>query len=260
MKNENYSLNQDLLEPLEEYKKPEEELFELPDLESGKSLFSKVCCPSCDKEVPADHLNINDKIAKCGNCNVVFPFNSTIEGFQTTPTKMKQEILRPEGIELFYYKDEMEISYRRSFSIADALVFSLGPLMTIPIIGSILETSTSLLLVMLALTPIIFLTFFIVQRLRQKKYISVDKKQLIIHAKPNFLSKNNIYKISDIDQVYVKKKEGMELWEVMMIIDEGKGQKHVNLSVLKSAPKAKFLEQEIERHIGIQDREVPGEI
>ncbi len=247
------------LEPLEEYKQPQEELFELPDLESAKPLFTKICCPSCNKEMPGDHINIHDKIAKCGDCNVVFPFQNMIKG-REEPQKVKQDILRPEGIDLFYYKDELELTFRKSFSPLD-IVFSVVGFqlsLTTLIIG--VGSGASFIGMLIALLPISFLIFFLIQRFRQKMHLSINDRRLIIYSKPNFLSKNRSYRIQDINQVFVKKETTAPIWSVMMMIDEGKGQKPVKLSTLKSASKAKFLEQEIERHLGIQNVDVPGEV
>jgi hypothetical protein len=65
--------------------------------------------------------------------------------------------------------------------------------------------------------------------------------------------------VNDIDQVYIKKKNGLN--SIYMIVDNPTGQKHIRLIAgLDSISKARFLEQEIERHIGIVDRPVPEEI
>jgi hypothetical protein len=65
--------------------------------------------------------------------------------------------------------------------------------------------------------------------------------------------------VNDIDQVYIKKEN--ERHSIYMIVDNPTGQKHIRLITgLESVSKARYLEQEIERHIGIVDRPVPEEI
>ena len=80
-------------EPIEEYKLKLQEL----SLES-KPEFKRIKCPSCNSDIPADNLNINDKIAKCNSCDIIFPFHKNIAELLSSK-KPQQEVLRPEGIE-----------------------------------------------------------------------------------------------------------------------------------------------------------------
>lgn len=247
------------MEPEEKYKKPEDDFLDLPDLEFEKPPISKICCPSCDGEIPGAHLNINDKIAKCESCNVVFPFTSMIQGLDVVPQKMKQEILRPEGIELFYYKDDLEMSFRRLFSPGDIIMSTLGLQASFAAIMIAAESGASLMGTLFAWMPLAFLIFFVIQRIRQKLYINISNQKLALYSKPSFMTKTKVFQVADIKQVYVNKSNKSTYWEVMMIKDEGRGQKHIKLAQLKSATKAKFIEQEIENQLGIQDVVVPGE-
>lgn len=246
------------MEPLEEYKQPHKEIFDLPDLEPGKSLFFKVCCPSCDQEVPADHLNIQDKIGKCDNCHVVFPFDAQLKGFSQVPQKLKQEILRPEGIDLFTYKDELELSFRSTMSITDILVVCFGAMPVIPLLGEGLEKGLIIPVTIGLILSLLLVAYFLL-RWGQKKYVTINQHQILMETKPKFLSRTKTYDSQDVSQVYVYKNPNGPYWEVKMIVDEGRGQKHIKLTTLNSASKASFLEQEIERHLGIQDVVVPEE-
>ncbi len=245
-------------EPLEEYKL---------DLKTIKpefpKVFKKICCPSCNSDVPADNLNINDKIAKCNDCNVVFPFQEDIAHFDTTPKKIKQEILRPEGIELFYYKDELDISFNQPDSWLDVLLAIISPFLIFGSFGSTAAFITKgipLYKPLMILIPTVLAIWYILQRYyyqKHKVHITIDDRNLYMQWRPKKLHKDKTYRIRDIDQVYVKKGEFGR--NIFMIVDGKDGQKHVKLTTVKSVSKAKFLEQEIERHLGIQDREVPEE-
>lgn len=241
------------------YKQPKEtERFKLPDLELPK-LYTKICCPACEKEVVSDNLNINDKIAKCGSCNAVFPFADDLQQFDLMPKKIKQEIMRPEGIDLFYYKEELEVSFRRLFRPWEIFFSIVGGQIGFGFLTGITSSATTILGKLFGFVPLIMLALFLVTRLRQKTYLNVTDKKLIISHKPNFLNKVKIYRVENIDQVYVKKSTKSSAWEVMLLINEGNGQKHVSLSTVRSASKAKFLEQELERYLMIQDVVVPEE-
>ena len=54
-------------EPLEKYKYKDR--LELDDLQSEtKKKFEKICCPSCSKDIEAQDLNLENKVAKCSSC------------------------------------------------------------------------------------------------------------------------------------------------------------------------------------------------
>jgi len=111
----------------------------------------------------------------------------------------------------------------------------------------------------MAFVVLICLLSYLILRVTQKKYVTVNDRYVIIQLKPKFLSKIKVYNVQDIDQIYVYKNPNGSYWDVKMILNEGKGQKHVKLTTLNSASKAKFLEQEIEQHLQIQDVVVPEE-
>ena len=98
-------------EPIEEYK-PIEKL-ELKGFQKElPKVFKKINCPSCAKEVTADNLNLQNSVAKCGNCNVIFSIEEEVEKVKTKK-EMKQEIFRPEGIDLFSFRDDLEITVQQ---------------------------------------------------------------------------------------------------------------------------------------------------
>ena len=99
------------------------------NLEKEQS-FYKILCPSCKNEVKSNDLNINDKIAKCGACNVVFSFQEMVNNLFTNPTKIKQEIIRPEGIDLFYLKDELDITVQQLYPHGLAILAGLMSMLT----------------------------------------------------------------------------------------------------------------------------------
>lgn len=249
------------MEPLDDYKNPiEKELFDLPDLEAAPSKpFTKICCPSCNSEIAAANLNINDKIGKCDGCNAVFPFTQELQLFNTTTQKVKQEILRPEGIEMFYYKDELDISFNQPDSWAEWLFYLIIPFIVVPPSMGMAESGAGAAAMILpALAFFIAMVYFFRSK-KHKVFVTIDKQYLNIAWRPTKLIKDKKYAVRDINQLYVKKRKDTSSWNVWMIVDKGKGQEHVKLTSLKSISKAKFLEQEIERQLGIQDVVVPEE-
>ena len=112
-------------QPEEQYK-PAEKL-ELKNIKREiPKVFKKVHCPSCEEEVLADDLNLQNSIAKCGSCNVIFSIEEEVEGVKAKQ-EIKQEFFRPEGIDLFHYKDDLDITIQQHLQGLDAAGIMLLP-------------------------------------------------------------------------------------------------------------------------------------
>jgi len=224
-------------------------------------VFKKICCPSCTDEVPADNININDKIAKCNHCDVVFPFHQDITDFQDT-TKIRQEVIRPEGIDVFHFQDELEISVRQPGTafVLDYLGVTLFPLFAFLMTMIFFDggkVALAVPLILWALTGLSSIRLF--NRSKYKIHLTIDQQDLHVYWRPKNFHKDKSYAVADIDQVYIKSIDGHN-FGVFMIVNGIDGQKHVTLvQYAGSRSKAQYLEQEIESHLGITDRRVPEE-
>lgn len=240
--------------PLEKHKLELKEI----DLDSSP-FYKKIGCPSCGSDVPASHLNIDDKIAKCGGCDVVFSFQQEVDDL-TTPMAAKQEILRPEGIDLFHYKGELDISMQQPISVPEAIMGGVLPMFALMFsLIYFLKDNEIPGLIPLIFGILAFLALFnLLHRSKQKIFIHIDDRHLSIKRRPSKMIKDQEYRISEIDQLYVKAIGAHHF--VYMIVDSPLGQKHVKLvSNIESTSKARYLEQEIEKQLGILDRKVPEE-
>ncbi len=112
-------------QPVDQYKPAEKLELEQIKKEFPK-VFRKINCPSCKQDIPADHLNLQNSLAKCGNCNVIFSIEEEVKTVQTKE-EMKQEVFRPEGIDLFYYKDDLDITVQQHIHGVDAAGLFLLP-------------------------------------------------------------------------------------------------------------------------------------
>jgi hypothetical protein len=108
------------------------------------------------------------------------------------------------------------------------------------------------------------LTYFVIAGYVNKTYITISYDSLAVQHKPLPFPGAQILKTSDIKQLYSKEKiyhgrNGTSCsYEIHVITHSGKTVKL--LSGLSSSEEALFLEQEIEKHLGIQDQVVRGEI
>ena len=227
-----------------------------------KPSFYKIPCPSCSENVLATNLNINDKIAKCDDCNVVFSFQETIKNLLTGKEEVKQKIIRPEGIDLFYFQDELDITIQQPYSILEGVVGGIGiPLALLFMVLAFLKPG---------LFPIIIAAFFSlisaypiyswINHSKQKIYISINDQFLNIEWRPKKGNKDKSYDRYDIDQFYVSRNPNTGYFEIRMVLNGLEGQKHVGLFPVMNLTKAKYLEQEIERHLGITNKKVLEEI
>ena len=237
-------------EPIEKYKL---ELKELPKL--AVQPYTKITCPSCQKDLPADHLNINDKIAKCGECHVVFPFHETVAQFDINKKKFKQELIQPEGIDISYFRNEMDISIQQSGGWGWVLFFVvfLAAIMTFVFFKGKASFWFPAITWLLTLYPLVNL----VNQSKHKIFVNIDDYYVTIKWRPKNFMKDRSYNVQEIDQLYVHQVPDTGLYNLFMIVNTPEGQKHVKvIPMVGSLSKARYIEQEIERHLGITDRVV----
>jgi len=245
-------------EPIKQYK-PAEQL-ELPKIKKELSkVFKRVSCPSCAEALNAEHLDLPDKVAKCGSCHVIFSIAEDVESLKVKK-ETRQEIFRPVGIDLFYYKGKMEITLKQN--IHGLETFLLGMSVIIAPLATMLYVKKGISIYWPVLFGIstLFFIFRMFTYLKAKTYVDINEKSLTIKHRPNNLKKDLSFPAEDIDQIYIKYSEGMGYYMVNMIVNGTKGQQHVNLVNVDTISKAKYLEQEIENHLGIEDRRVPEEM
>ena len=244
-------------------KQPEEQYKPAEKLELKKfkkefpKVFKKVHCPSCEEEVNSDDLNLQNSLAKCASCNVIFSIEEEVESVKTKK-EMKQEIFRPEGIDLFHYNDDLDITIQQHIQGLDAagLIF----LPTLAFFAFILHFAKGIPLYY----PIIFTLgalYFIYRALnysKNKTYIDINNRSLNIKSRPRNFKKDKSFDADEIDQLYVRHAvDGSGYYSIYMIINSLEGQKHEKLISVNTLSKAKYLEQEIERYLNIEHREVP---
>jgi len=243
--------------PLEHYKPAEKLQLKTIKQDSPKP-FTMVSCPSCSSEIEANNIDLPSKTAKCNNCNAIFSVEQEIASFQT-PSEMKQEILRPEGIDLFYFKDDLDITVQKNMASA----LDLAGIMFFPFLSAIFialffqNVVPFFITVIFTLAALYFIYRAFVYR-KDKIHIDINDRHITIKNRPKNLIKDKVFDTDSVDQLYIKTVAHYN--KIYMITNGPSGQRHEQLITVNSLAKAKYLEQEIERHLGIEDRKVPGEI
>jgi hypothetical protein len=254
--NTNTVQNSKAMQP-EELEKFKPDLKQVPLPLPAQTASTTIHCPSCGQQAQAEQININDKIAKCQQCHNVFSFQNEVSQL-LKKENVKQEILRPEGIDVFRFKNELDISMEQPITVLEVLTMSILPIFVFLFTALFFKGKIGIVLPIISW--LLALVFFsnLALHARHKVHLNISDRFLSIKWRPNKLHKDQFYPVQDIDQVYVKKEH--EQFHVYLILNGDDGQKHVKLiGGLPNASKARFLEQEIEWHLGIEDREVPEE-
>ncbi|MFK7772254.1 MAG: IBR domain-containing protein [Saprospiraceae bacterium] len=239
-------------EPIEEYKLKLKNLSLEPKIE-----FKRIKCPSCDAIVHGEHLNINDKIAKCNSCHIVFPFHEKISELLDSK-KPKQEIIRPEGIEIFEYRDELEMSIQQPLALFDVIPLIIISFITFILTMVFFKKGIPIFIPLTSWILTMFPVYNLFQRKHHKIFFNIDEKYLHIKWRPKKWNRDRKFELKNIDQIYIKTVNGRN--SIFMITNGPDGQKHTRLfTQIMSLSKARYLEQEMEKHLGIKDREVPEE-
>lgn len=244
----------------EKFKESYKYKLDLPELEfkpsSEKS--AKISCPSCDAQVPVKDINIHDHIGKCGQCNTVFSIETQIEHLKQ---KSKNELLKkPKGLEVFKFGNEVEFSLNQPLNILEVLGVTLIPFLAIVLTIPWLTKSASYILPLTAWSVAILFILNVLTLKWQKLYFIIDKrrKKFDVIRKPRKLYRNTSYDLSEIVQFYVSKPADYAL---TMVLNTPNGHKHINLVTgYKKVSEVRYLEQELEEHLGIENKTVPEEV
>jgi len=179
---------------------------------------------------------------------------------KTVKQQLKQELIRPEGIDITHFRNELDIAIQQSGGWGWMLFFFVFLALFITLITFNGATNMPILVPALTWLATLYPLINLINHSEHKIYVNIDDHYISIKWRPKHFMKDKSFAVQDVDQVYVKKVPDMEYYEIYMIVNSFKGQKHVKLiQYLRNLSKAKYLEQEIERHLGITDRVVREE-
>lgn len=225
----------------------------------AKDEFEKVKCPSCDSSVTADEININDKIAKCNSCNVVFAIDEVVKKLKT---KSLQDVAieQPDGIEHFYFGDELELSMQQAITLSEILVLSIAPAFGFLTFLGYMDGKIPIILPLLFLLISLPVLVSVLSLKRHKTFIKVTENEITVEHRPKKLRKDVSFDSSRISQLYTQKytdPNGRPSYRIKAEMNGLNGKKHVQLiGGIKTIREAKYIEQEIEKHLGIENKEM----
>jgi len=218
---------------------------DLPEL-SNEVNATHVNCPSCSEKVIAANLNINDMVGKCDHCDSIFSFKKEVGNLHHNS-----------------FNDELEISVSHGPPILDIITLIAVPIGIL--IGSLLYFAdgkqVGLYVLLGSVILMINSIYNIYKHRKTKTFVTIDKDSIEVIHRPKNFKKDVFYDRSDIEQLYIKGDPHWGGHAVYAVINDPSGQQHKKIvSGMPSLIKAKYIEQEMERHLGIKNKKVIGEI
>ncbi len=245
-----------------------------------------VDCPECNTPVTAEGVNIAKTIAVCKHCDNIFDFEdqfpttpgqlAVVEKEPDTKLRLKEEIFHiPPGIEVLKIESMLEImiNWRRSgkyftlfFGVFWNLFIIFFSFMAF-FSGGIGAEGIIIFLFMLPFYGVgAYLLYSGIGQLFNTTYVTVYGENLSIEHKPvNFLiQKDRHFSKEEIQQLYVKRysigsTNGQPVYAYSVDLVLKNGKRYPLVKNLRSLEAARFIEQEVEEYLNIEDKIVRGE-
>lgn len=223
-------------------------------------------CPNCSTPVPADHINITSLIGKCSKCNSVFEFK---EELKKQEIKVRPHIELPKGFDVQKGVSDLRItiSWRKTKMVWFFVLFSAFWNGIVFIFVAIaIATNNWMMALMISIHFIIGVSFLLYT-------ISLFVNASVLHANTHalrvthgplpvpFHPKRHI-PATDLDQLYVEeyvasRTNGRPNIAFRLKAALKNQNKHIRLmNGLKHPEQALYLEHEIEKFMGIENREI----
>lgn len=220
--------------------------------------MSSIKCKNCGTDIDTPETGPDQPLVTCPNCDAVFDpsgknnrLTLPSPALRSLPSKMSIQVL----------DDELGITRRWG---------GLGHLVLFGIVSFMLTVGlffSQVLLVETLFNPLTWFMFglgyYSLRRLVNSTVVKVSPEQVTVKEGPLPFWKNIDLDARDIEQVYVKqyvqrsKKGSTTTYQVHLVSTNGKHKEL--LAGLDKPEQALYLEQEIERYLGIKDRRVRDE-
>ncbi len=226
----------------------------------------KLNCPYCGSQISVEHINLDRLIAKCAGCNAVFSFEGTIDAPGIQQPK-RLDVPMPNGIAVANNGYDLTI-IRRWFSLKYIfLTFFCLIWDGFLLFWYSMALSQGVWIMALFATGHaaigVFLTYTVIAGYFNRTTINVSRVALAVSHGPlpwpgrKQLDSAGIRQMYCKEQIHRGKNSTNYTYEVHVALNTGKDEKLV--TGLENSEQALYLEQEIERFLGIKDQPVRGE-
>lgn len=237
--------------------------------------LTELRCKACGARMADTDLDMSRGVARCSHCKAVFGLTDSAPGDRSGShgSFERTEVPMPKGIEIRHVGAGLQIT-RRWYTLI------LYPLLLFCIVwnGFVINwhvTSLGSGLWFLSFFGLLHtavgigLAYYVLAGFLNRTTVLVDKGVLQVRHRPVPWWGNKDIQADNIDQIYCKQKRNYEqsgsrmsqtgsVYEVHAILRHGPKEKLV--SGLMESEQALYIEQELERYLGIRDRHVRGEL
>jgi hypothetical protein len=230
----------------------------------------QIACPKCNAAIPADNLDLDRNLAKCGVCGEVFNCAAQLEGLASSAAgdMPRGEVPLPKGLRVYRRANGLRI-VRKWFGPASILLafFCLFLNGIVMFMGTMAISDGEWLglafLSMLALVGLA-VAYFTLASFLNSTTTTVLNGLLKITSGPIKVPGNKEIKADLLQQLYTKRhvhhdKNSTHIsYELRAQLADGRDE--TLIANLSKQEQALFMEQQIEEFLGIEDRVVGGEI
>ncbi len=230
-------------------------------------MYRNLTCPNCEKNILSSDININKGLAKCSDCHVVFDLEQEMD--KNSPAQKEEIFVIPKGIEMLKVFGELNIEMKWRHSVSFFMMFFtiFWNIMVLPfaLIAIFTGELGMLLGISLHLLVGIGLILWALAALFNTTYIVVDEHFIRIEHRPfKLFYKEYELEVLQVQQLYVKKYQngstnGNPNYAFAVMIQMKNKEEFQLVKGLAKPAQALYIEQEIEKFIGIEDKPMIGE-
>lgn len=226
-------------------------------------------CPECKAKIKYKDINVNKALAKCDSCHTVHSF----EKKEASATQQKTFVALPEGIRAYDMPDavDFEVSWKKSskslwFFTAFAIFWNTIVGIFV-IIGFATGEMTVLAFIAFHIIVGLGVAYYVLALFFNTSYIGINRYDLTVEHSPIPFPFFKSYEISvqDIEQLHIEryvasKTNGRPDYAFSVFVKTRNKVKPIKLMKgLKTAEQGRYIEQEIESFLGIEDEKVTKE-
>lgn len=224
-------------------------------------------CPNCQSVIRYEDMNIDKLIAKCHHCHTVFGFETQVRNAQ----RQRAEVLLPPGIEATSFLSELDIriSWRKTSNSGFFVFFTLfWNAIVIPFAVGAIISGNWMILLFLSLHLLVGLSFlyYTLSLFLNTTYVTINSREISVLHKPlkmPFYADRTV-SVDRVQQLfidkYVQSKTNGQPNYAYGVYAHLNNENHIKLiRGLKNPDQARYIEQEMERFLNIEDKAVEGE-
>lgn len=243
----------------------------------------RIYCPTCASKVPINDINIQEMVAKCGQCENIFNFSTTLAG--SSPVRISSPIKCPKDVQMDIQEGVLQFSWGENATwvlpmLLLGILFGWLSFIMIPNFFSGQLGSQEAVIVIIAPFAAVLMLYWAMVLLLNRTFVTADNKRVQIWKGPLpwFGAGKHATSIERFTQWYsglyeeevgfrsagynqrsgYKEGNYVTYYAVNAINSYGKHERVIGR--LNSAEAAQYIEQQIELFLNIPDQPISGEL